>query len=892
MTKNVTRKLLSLVSTLSLGVVGFVGVATPAQADTAALTVAPASGTEFIIPATENFEVKVYYNAGYSAANAANLKLYMTTGGGFNLDATVSTGTSMTVANNNVVGTAEAADEVEIGANLRFVGLHAGDGSDTTTTHTVVVQAFEDADGNGKPGTGEYQSPEYTVTFVKHTDINWTVSHSTALFPAATTVTTYVTSDVNLSQLTFSGTAANTTMAAVRYYDATTTAGTYVAIGSKNMAYSSDDNRLESTSGTVTSALSAGDAVRSDFFFDTSAQTQADWEIAISAGTGVGAVRDGRFTAIASSTTIDAMSSNVLTGATANTTDNGSGTVAVRQGASSFDMYVDVTKSSAAVAGALVTFTIEESTNNSLDSAASISAGGNTLTNTNAGTKQKITATAVSDADGRAKVTVNVSGTKKTNALALTATAQGISASSTTATFTEPDADIARFVGAVGGEAPASATPEVVTAKDATTSLRYSLLDTFGAPITTTGYTLTLTDSTNSKTATANVVNGIATITFPAYAATGSHTLAVSAKAPDGTTDSLTTSEGVELTVGTAKTAALVTLYNGADVTDTVSKLATGSHVNSDYGKTTAITRNEKAWVVADTRLGGSAPAEATAASGVLLSGLVTDNDGAGAVGPVTIAGTGLNFYSDGVFAKDSITVNTDDAGEFSVVVNSNVAGDITATVTAGAVSSTQKFTFATAGDDDATQISITVPQNVTPGSTFQVTGKIMDAFGNGVSADNASGDDENFKVTYSGPGIPFSLPTEAGADGTFSFYVLLSSNLTGTGTVTVSYDQNRDSDYADTKDLVVTQTVTIGAEQKVNAGSFKGYVAVYAKGYEGQRLSAKIGDDWVIVDPIVNNQENGTLFRVTDFTGAGVDIAVRIYIDRVLIDTIALTTK
>ena len=80
-------------------------------------------------------------------------------------------------------------------------------------------------------------------------------------------------------------------------------------------------------------------------------------------------------------------------------------------------------------------------------------------------------------------------------------------------------------------------------------------------------------------------------------------------------------------------------------------------------------------------------------------------------------------------------------------------------------------------------------------------------------------------------------------------------------------------------------------ADAKVNAGSFKGYVAVYARGYEGQRLSAKIGNDWVIVDPIVNN-ESDTLFRVTDFTGAGVDIAVRIYIDRVLIDTINLTTK
>ena len=78
--------------------------------------------------------------------------------------------------------------------------------------------------------------------------------------------------------------------------------------------------------------------------------------------------------------------------------------------------------------------------------------------------------------------------------------------------------------------------------------------------------------------------------------------------------------------------------------------------------------------------------------------------------------------------------------------------------------------------------------------------------------------------------------------------------------------------------------------EKMVNAGSFKGYVAVYARGYEGSRLSAKIGNDWVIVDPIVNNQ-GANLFRVTDFTGAGVEIAVRIYIDRVLVETINLTT-
>jgi hypothetical protein len=44
---------------------------------------------------------------------------------------------------------------------------------------------------------------------------------------------------------------------------------------------------------------------------------------------------------------------------------------------------------------------------------------------------------------------------------------------------------------------------------------------------------------------------------------------------------------------------------------------------------------------------------------------------------------------------------------------------------------------------------------------------------------------------------------------------------------------------------------------------------------------------DWVIIPSLASNFE-----RITDFTGAGVDIAVRIYIDRVLMETINLTTK
>lgn len=82
-----------------------------------------------------------------------------------------------------------------------------------------------------------------------------------------------------------------------------------------------------------------------------------------------------------------------------------------------------------------------------------------------------------------------------------------------------------------------------------------------------------------------------------------------------------------------------------------------------------------------------------------------------------------------------------------------------------------------------------------------------------------------------------------------------------------------------------------IQSTKKINAGSFKGFVAVYALGYEGQRLSAKIGNDWVIIDPIVNN-ETESLARITDFTGLGVDINLRVFIDRELVMTMPLRTK
>ena len=54
--------------------------------------------------------------------------------------------------------------------------------------------------------------------------------------------------------------------------------------------------------------------------------------------------------------------------------------------------------------------------------------------------------------------------------------------------------------------------------------------------------------------------------------------------------------------------------------------------------------------------------------------------------------------------------------------------------------------------------------------------------------------------------------------------------------------------------------------------------------------MSAEVGNDWVVV-PSVPAATNDP-FRAVEFVGAGFDISLRIYIDRVLVATIPLLTK
>jgi hypothetical protein len=77
-----------------------------------------------------------------------------------------------------------------------------------------------------------------------------------------------------------------------------------------------------------------------------------------------------------------------------------------------------------------------------------------------------------------------------------------------------------------------------------------------------------------------------------------------------------------------------------------------------------------------------------------------------------------------------------------------------------------------------------------------------------------------------------------------------------------------------------------------LTAGSFKGYVAIYTKGYEGQRLSARVAGKWLVVEELKESWKTFDYSRTVRFTGAGYAITVDLYINREFVKSVQLATK
>ena len=279
----------------------------------------------------------------------------------------------------------------------------------------------------------------------------------------------------------------------------------------------------------------------------------------------------------------------------------------------------------------------------------------------------------------------------------------------------------------------------------------------------------------------------------------------------------------------------------------------------------------------------------------VVVSGRVSNSSTnvprAGTV--VTLSGPNNILFSEGaVDALGGLAIKTDANGEFSVELFSNTAQTNTViTVSSGASSKTVKVSFTGQGASFGTSIVIDAPASVDPGTSFKVTATLRDKNGNAVLSTTGA----RMLVEYAGPGIVIAtMPTDTNTLGQVSFTVLLGTNDKGTGVVTVSYDQGDDGDFTGTAtgdlDVIATKSLTVGAvasATKVNVGSFKGYVALYAKGYKGKKMSAIVAGKWIVVASLATDFE-----RVVRYTGAGYDIVTTIYIDGVLIKSFSVLTK
>ena len=310
-----------------------------------------------------------------------------------------------------------------------------------------------------------------------------------------------------------------------------------------------------------------------------------------------------------------------------------------------------------------------------------------------------------------------------------------------------------------------------------------------------------------------------------------------------------------------------------------------------------------------------------TEVNSATLAGSIVDANGAGIPGaPVTLSAEGVQFLSGTTYTIGSVDLVTDAAGSFTAEAwtHTKSATGVVVTATSGTLTDTMLIktdlpSGANALDRANLVFSVDLPSVVLVNTTYAVTGSVKDIWGNPVDGaivkfDGFGGAEFN--------GVS-SVTRTTNRDGEAVAYLRSIKDVAGLSAVEISvtsidHDADSTDDTGSISSPVATDVATTSwdetawtniveaeidfltsapsSSQKVNAGSFKGYVAVYAKGYEGSRLSAKVGNDWVIVPSIP--AATNDLFRYVEFTGAGVDVAVRIYIDRVLVDTINLTTK
>ncbi len=190
----------------------------------------------------------------------------------------------------------------------------------------------------------------------------------------------------------------------------------------------------------------------------------------------------------------------------------------------------------------------------------------------------------------------------------------------------------------------------------------------------------------------------------------------------------------------------------------------------------------------------------------------------------VTLASAGLQFKASqggaNVWTTNSITVNVDASGAFSVAIYSQVAGARTVTVTSGAATSVVDLNFADAATSAGTVVAVTpVVTDLQSGSGVTFGATVVDKFGNPVAPaqGNATGTSPYFSLKVTDlSGIAATVYAGSTDAGSLSKVVNFGVYDKGTVTVVATYDADGSTT---TKDAVV-KTVTFTVSDLAKAAA------------------------------------------------------------------------
>jgi hypothetical protein len=746
------------------------------------------------------------------------------------------------------------------------------------TVGSIVVTAWIDTDDDGVIDATENVSDPVTVTFVAPSAATYTITAGDLYIGTGTGIEGRVTADLNLAEI---GSQSLLTIDST-LIDNSAGAPDPSSQGAQTLGYDTVNEWLDAAI-TLDFAVAASDSV-------TLTVKSGGAAVGSAATYGVGAL-----TVAGSVLSIPATANNTRAyNEDANGTAMSSQAVTVRKGAASVAGSVTVydddptdTTADDVVANVPYTISITSSSVTAADgvkfNGKVVDGGTETITGyTNASGQIALSLTqTAADAGDVVTVEIDVQGLDKTALMAFT--------------YALPDYDVVDSA----SELTSSTEYNTTIAVGGTLTRTYKVADQFGAAPANGDVVVAATRSGSRTVLAATwsyqvpVVDGVATVTIVDNGTgTGSDTVTVktypvlAGGGLDSADDSNTYTLAYALSAADVTPTGVTAVVNHDGIDDTLTNdkavaLEPDALVNYDSRATAGA--NPPAFETYNVDADGDGSFTDAGSAQLTLSGTVSNALGGVVPGAlVTISGQGVAFKfttggSGTVYAVDSITVRTGAAGTYSVDVFGGTGGLKTLTATAGSATASDEVTFVAGGAVAA--FTLTAPGASEPGKTVDVSVSLVDAYGNPVQGSTIT-------LSSTGPGYLLNTTGTTLATGKYNTKLLVGSNDSGTAVITATVTI-AGVETTKTASIVIGVGAVAAADQKVNAGSFKGFVALYAKGYAGKKMTAIVAGKWLKVDSLASNFE-----RVVRYTGAGYDIVTKIYIDGVEKGTFNLTTK